>query len=463
MLRRPGAFGDRDYCMRCDEGVFALGTVAHSLLDGNDEVWDDGAWVLETRVRTRCDRCSTVLERMCNGPTEWLRKGRSLRRVEIPVPSKLAQRIVATVQLATSDGETKGAWAAALRVIIGEMRDLKASQATTARSMLYSFGVARLLEQCEAPTGCVGYMRRTLCCVLEDTTVLYPRPKPLPVAWCVAEDAPPLDGCCPKLEEWIMRDIFGDALPPALPWHQGAVTAGELGNTHLPATAIPLFSVALPGQSAPTTIHGVAGCTRDGFSTGQIEGVVLASREGQVSVVYGSTLQNIQAAARERFVEPSLPFKANAKDLELMDAAVQHLISHVLTEDRIIEATVELPLMECLRSKKWSAQRFERAIDDLAKRETITLEVAAAVKREVQAKGLKKPPRLLQSEGDLGCLCAVATIAILEHCIYAADTFRSWSIKYASRPAALAASSSISSLTRTLVALQETARTGILA
>jgi len=142
---------------------------------------------------------------------------------------------------------------------------------------------------------------------------------------------------------------------------------------------------------------------------------------------------NLQAALRGRLVGQVTPpdlSTPRAKFLwRQMARTRDSLIATVFSRRRIELWMDQHPNFVDLRSKKWTTERMERAIQELLDEGVgeMTLTYAAKIKAEVLPKK-GKPPRLVLDAGTKGQLCSLAVVSCFESLLF--QHFGAQSIKH---------------------------------
>lgn len=162
------------------------------------------------------------------------------------------------------------------------------------------------------------------------------------------------------------------------------------------------------------------------------EGRVLAYQTGPDLIpteTMDNTEENMKAGLAKR-VKP-LPFKADAKLIRRVEKTVSAMISHVFTKEKIIAWRNQNPDFDEFGSKKWSNERWHRAV------EAALTDVSARIKQEFQikqnealpAKG--KAPRPIIQTGDQGQIIMSFAVKCFEEILF--HHFEDASIKHCAK------------------------------
>lgn len=169
---------------------------------------------------------------------------------------------------------------------------------------------------------------------------------------------------------------------------------------------------------------------------GPVESKVLATQIGPDLIpteVFQSTVRNLQAGLAKR-VKP-LPFKAGKPLIRRIEKTVTALIKNVFPSEKIIEWRQDNPLMEEMKSKKWSPERFRNAFNECM------CDISARIEQEFQIKvnealpSKGKAPRPIIQTGDKGQIFMTLPVKCFEELLF--DFFEAASIKHVDKHAAM--------------------------
>lgn len=188
---------------------------------------------------------------------------------------------------------------------------------------------------------------------------------------------------------------------------QDAIEGNEdlKGSGEMPGTTVPRDSYAEDAKFQP---H--AQCISE-HTVEKPEPRILAHQIGpnlRNAECFESTTDNIAAAIDNRFQAP--PFKANGRLKARINKTVDALLAEVFTAKKVREWRVgraketsfELSCFEDMHSKKWTSDRFARAVDEALADTEARIEQTIQIKtNEVQDSGKKLPrPRNIIQCGD---------------------------------------------------------------
>lgn len=154
--------------------------------------------------------------------------------------------------------------------------------------------------------------------------------------------------------------------------------------------------------------------------------------------IYAKNASNVKAAIRERLEKKSRPFTLDKAGKARVTKMVDHLIGYgckdaPFSEERIARFAESRLRFEDLASKKWSGQRLEHAVKELAECPEPEFRCKADIKLEPMPDG--KAPRMLIADGDPGQVMALTSVVACEELQY--DWFENRSIKHAKKTDAL--------------------------
>jgi len=150
--------------------------------------------------------------------------------------------------------------------------------------------------------------------------------------------------------------------------------------------------------------------------------------------VYKNSAANVKAAKVERLDKRARPFTATAADMKKIRAFVGTSTGMrkkyaIFSRERIEKWATENPLLEDLKSHKWSAERMRQSVDNLLTKSDPSFFLKTAVKLENMPVG--KAPRMLIADGDDGQLMALLVIKCFEDLLF--EWMEQKSIKHVSR------------------------------
>lgn len=246
----------------------------------------------------------------------------------------------------------------------------------------------------------------------------------------------------------LNSDTESGSTPPPLDGSELTATTSSdpvpTSSTPLPTlTEVVVVPQCLPAEllALPDGITAVQGAHHEaGQSSTEPTGRVVSFTIGPTledRVVYENTEGNVDAAIAGRITEAQqrVKFSLNPSqraELRALSKAMCHGPRSIFSRRKILDM-VETLTGQDLKSKKWSAKRFENAIEDLRSRYAPNYVFKCRIKLEPM-KG-SKPPRLLIADGDAGQVMALLTIGVIERLLFSANHMKS--IKEMSKPEAM--------------------------
>lgn len=147
-------------------------------------------------------------------------------------------------------------------------------------------------------------------------------------------------------------------------------------------------------------------------------GAVKIGASLQTPQTYANETDNVRAAIKNRIEDKHIPYTPTGEDTwrikKFIDACMDDT-KGIFTRKRIKEWAAQHPILEELRSSKWSTDRVSKAIERAFTEAKV--EVNFGIKLEaLPEKG--KAPRLLIADGDVGQLLSLATIHCFEWILF---------------------------------------------
>lgn len=127
--------------------------------------------------------------------------------------------------------------------------------------------------------------------------------------------------------------------------------------------------------------------------------------------VYATTPGNVDVAVRERIVKKQQPFAMTEADKQSVASAVTGLLDNLFTKENV-QAWADRHDLSALKSKKWSAKRFEATYEKISAKDKLQYRPTIGIKNEPMPHG--KAPRMLIADGDDGQMMSVLADACIE-------------------------------------------------
>jgi len=176
----------------------------------------------------------------------------------------------------------------------------------------------------------------------------------------------------------------------------------------------------------------VRGSLPDGTVTEIAQGVQIASSI-QEAKLNANVPENISAAITERITKKQISPTLTKDDKRRIGSVVKSLITRVYTRDAVCKALEGMGCMEEMKSRKWTGERFETAIEQALASMPGAFQLKTSVKNEPLPSG--KPPRMIIADGDVGQVKALATMCVLESITF--HRFEKRSIKHLDKAEAI--------------------------
>jgi len=132
------------------------------------------------------------------------------------------------------------------------------------------------------------------------------------------------------------------------------------------------------------------------------------------AVFYANNPKRVEEAIQKRVVEKHVEFDMTDQDRSELTSITDHFCDEIRESDAIDKIASWL-LFGNLKSKKWTLQRAEMALNVLMWQLNPDFNFSAAIKLEPMQPG--KPPRMLIADGDAGAVMSALTIGVLERYI----------------------------------------------
>lgn len=155
---------------------------------------------------------------------------------------------------------------------------------------------------------------------------------------------------------------------------------------------------------------------------------VMMGPSANIPNVYSNCVANVDAAVTERWEKKSKPCKFTKADRTKVGKAVHYMLVNVYMEDKVhewFERHFAGDLI-AIKSRKWSDQRMQNALEQLLCKVDPAFVFKTAVKAEVMPES--KAPRFLVADGDAGQVMALAVIKCIEDILF--EKYEAHSIKH---------------------------------
>jgi len=158
----------------------------------------------------------------------------------------------------------------------------------------------------------------------------------------------------------------------------------------------------------------VVGVVDDPKEVRNVVGAIVAPMS-EKPVVPQKSASNVVKGVTERITKVKPEYKPSASLKKRIWHAVNGMKYYVFNRKAIDDWLMTVGAHDDLKSRKWSMERFERAVEQLWKEYKPRYMPEVSVKHE--AMDPSKPPRILIADGDRGQVLGLAVMACLEHCI----------------------------------------------
>jgi hypothetical protein len=165
----------------------------------------------------------------------------------------------------------------------------------------------------------------------------------------------------------------------------------------------------------------VVGTTQKEDETKEVVGLKLYPSLVEPNVP-ANNIGNLDEAVQRRIFEKQRKPEITSKQRKELDTVVKSLIKHTFSKSNILEFIRENPSLCDMRSKRWSIERFEKAVSDLYADLAPEYAPKPQVKKEQMPNG--KPPRMILSDGDRAQIMSLVVMSCMEACMKKCHKYR---------------------------------------
>jgi len=141
---------------------------------------------------------------------------------------------------------------------------------------------------------------------------------------------------------------------------------------------------------------------------------------------FTSSLGNVKAGAAKRINPP--PYKGTRTQERSIYRLVSAIIVNVFPREKIVKWREENPCFDDMKSKKWSADRWQQAVKEALSDISCRVEQTMQIKKNEALPAKGKAPRPIIQSGDTGQVITAFAVKCFEELLF--DYFESASIKH---------------------------------